>query len=98
MVAKIDKGDDIARIRQSTLIGLHREARSVPLIASSVKAQMSGGYLSAFRGRGMEFHESRPYQPGDDIRAIDWRVTARSGSTHTKVYREESERPRVVMG
>ena len=93
MVTSTDEGDDIARIRQSTLIGLHREARSVPLIASSVKAQMSGGYLSAFRGRGMEFHESRPYQPGDDIRAIDWRVTARSGRTHTKVYREERERP-----
>ncbi len=41
----------------------------------------------------MEFHESRPYQPGDDIRTIDWRVTARSGRTHTKVYREERERP-----
>ena len=41
----------------------------------------------------MEYHESRPYQPGDDIRSIDWRVTARSGQTHTKVYREERERP-----
>ena len=54
---------------------------------------MSGGHLSAFRGRGMEYHESRPYQPGDDIRSIDRRVTARSGQTHTKVYREERERP-----
>jgi len=54
---------------------------------------MAGGHLSAFRGRGMEYHESRPYQPGDDIRSIDWRVTARSGQTHTKVYREERERP-----
>jgi len=41
----------------------------------------------------MEFDESRLYQPGDDIRSIDWRVTARSGHTHTKVYREERERP-----
>lgn len=41
----------------------------------------------------MEFHESRPYQAGDDIRTIDWRVTARSGRTYTKVYREERERP-----
>ena len=86
-------GDDIVRIRQSTLIGLNRDARALPLISNSVKAQMAGGYLSAFRGRGMEFHESRPYQPGDDIRAVDWRVTARSGRTHTKVYREERERP-----
>jgi len=88
-----DSGDDVVRVKLSTLIGLHRDARNIPLIASKVKAQMSGGYLSAFRGRGMEYHESRPYQSGDDIRAIDWRVTARSGRTHTKVYREERERP-----
>jgi uncharacterized protein (DUF58 family) len=88
-----ETGDDVVRVKLSTLIGLHRDARNIPLIASKVKAQMSGGYLSAFRGRGMEYHESRPYQSGDDIRAIDWRVTARSGRTHTKVYREERERP-----
>ena len=86
-------GDDIVRVKLSTLIGLNRDARSLPLISNSVKAQMAGGHLSAFRGRGMEYHESRPYQAGDDIRAIDWRVTARSGRTHTKVYREERERP-----
>ena len=89
----MEAGDDIVRVKLSTLIGLNRDARSLPLISNSVKAQMSGGHLSAFRGRGMEYHESRPYQPGDDIRAIDWRVTARSGLTHTKVYREERERP-----
>jgi len=88
-----EQGDDVVRVKLSTLIGLHRDARNIPLIASKVKAQMSGGHLSAFRGRGMEYHESRTYQSGDDIRAIDWRVTARSGRTHTKVYREERERP-----
>jgi len=89
----VQAGDDIVRVKLSTLIGLNRDAASLPLISNSVKAQMSGGHLSAFRGRGMEYHESRPYQPGDDIRSIDWRVTARSGHTHTKVYREERERP-----
>ncbi|MEM7564900.1 MAG: DUF58 domain-containing protein [Pseudomonadota bacterium] len=92
----MESGDDIVRVRQSTLIGLNRDARSLPLINNSVKAQLGGGHLSSFRGRGMEFHESRPYQPGDDIRAIDWRVTARSGRTHTKIYREERERPVLV--
>ncbi len=86
-------GDDIVRVKLSTLIGLNRDAASLPLISNSVKAQLSGGHLSSFRGRGMEYHESRPYQPGDDIRSIDWRVTARSGQTHTKIYREERERP-----
>jgi uncharacterized protein (DUF58 family) len=49
--------------------------------------------LTKHKGRGMEFDEARHYQPGDDIRAIDWRVTARTGKTHTKIYREERERP-----
>ncbi len=89
----MEAGDDIVRVRQSTLIELNRDARSLPLISNSIKARVAGGHLSAFRGRGMEFLESRPYQPGDDIRAIDWRVTARSGQTHTKVYHEERERP-----
>jgi len=89
----VQAGDDIIRVKLSTLIGLNRDAATLPLISNAVKAQMAGGHLSAFRGRGMEYHESRPYQPGDDIRSIDWRVTARSGQTHTKVYREERERP-----
>ena len=45
------------------------------------------------RGRGMEYDESRPYQAGDDIRTLDWRVTARTGKPHTKLFREERERP-----
>ena len=93
MLTAVDSGDDIIRIRQSTLIGLRRDAKNIPLDLHALKAPQSGAYLSSFRGRGMEFHESRPYQPGDDIRAIDWRVTARSGRAHTKIYREERERP-----
>ena len=91
MTETAEIGDDVVRVRQSTLIGLHREAKNIPLFSNSVNAQRAGSYLSSFRGRGMEYHESRPYQPGDDIRTIDWRVTARSGRTHTKVYREELE-------
>ena len=56
-------------------------------------AQLSGGQRSNFRGRGIEFEEVRGYQPGDDIRAIDWRVTARTGEAHTKMFHEERERP-----
>ena len=60
---------------------------------SPPRTMMSGGYLSRQKGRGMEFDEARHYLPGDDIRAIDWRVTARTGKTHTKIYREERDRP-----
>lgn len=59
----------------------------------NIHGQMSGNYLSRSKGRGMEFDEVRHYQTGDDIRAIDWRVTARTGKTHTKLFREELERP-----
>ena len=52
--------------------------------AKSSHGKMSGNYLARSKGRGMEFDEVRHYQNGDDIRAIDWRVTARTGKTHTK--------------
>ncbi len=59
----------------------------------SARAQRGGAHLSRFRGRGIDFDEVRVYQPGDDIRSMDWRVTARTGRPHAKVFREERERP-----
>jgi len=59
-------------------------------------AGISGLHLSKMRGRGIDFEEFRPYQAGDDIRLIDWRVTARTGKPFTKVFREERERPVIV--
>lgn len=56
-----------------------------------------GLHRSPFRGRGMEFSEVRAYQPGDDVRSIDWRVTARRQSPHTKVFTEERERPVFII-
>lgn len=52
---------------------------------------MAGQYVSAFKGRGMEFDEVREYTPGDEVRLIDWNVTARLGAPHVKVLREERE-------
>ncbi|TWU44614.1 hypothetical protein Poly51_60460 [Rubripirellula tenax] len=52
---------------------------------------LAGGWHSAFKGRGIEFEEVRPYQVGDDIRAIDWNVTARAGEPFVKLFREERE-------
>lgn len=58
---------------------------------------LAGAYPSRFRGRGVDFVESRIYQPGDDIRNMDWRVTARTGKAHTKVFQEERERPVLIV-
>lgn len=63
----------------------------------SARAVVGGGHFSRFRGRGMDFDEVRPYQAGDDVRNIDWRVTARTNTTHTKIFREERERPVLVV-
>ena len=57
---------------------------------------LSGPNKTNFRGRGIDFEEVRNYQPGDDIRTIDWRVTARTGTAHTKMFREERERQVLV--
>ena len=56
-----------------------------------VNHMMAGEYVSAFKGRGMEFREVRGYEPGDDIRLIEWNVTARMGEPYIKQYREERE-------
>jgi uncharacterized protein (DUF58 family) len=58
---------------------------------------LTGPNKTNFRGRGIDFEEVRNYQPGDDIRTIDWRVTARTGEAHTKIFREERERPVLVV-
>lgn len=62
----------------------------------NIRSMDSGRSLSRFKGRGMEYDESRPYAPGDDVRALDWRVTARTGRPHTKLYRDERDRPLIL--
>jgi uncharacterized protein (DUF58 family) len=76
------------------LLSLAAAARSsaLPLVRVA-QGSLLGTHRSAHRGRGLEFQEVRPYIAGDDVRAIDWRVTARRGRPHTKLFREERERP-----
>ena len=62
----------------------------------SVKSSVLGNHRSPFRGAGVEFDSVREYVPGDDIRNIDWRVTARIGSAHLKIFKEERERHVVI--
>jgi uncharacterized protein (DUF58 family) len=84
-------------VSQASLIRLSGPARAIALDVMRVNSLQTGAYVSHFRGRGMEFDESRPYQPGDDPRNIDWRVTARSSEAYTKLFREERERPVLIM-
>ena len=88
-----DPAKELVSVSLKTLIDLAKPASRLDLQHSHNRAQQSGAYVSRFKGRGMEFDEARLYQPGDDIRSIDWRVTARTGKTYTKVFREERERP-----
>lgn len=84
-------------ISQPGLIRLAGPARAIALDVLHINSLQTGAYVSRFKGRGMEFDESRPYQPGDDPRNIDWRVTARSTEAYTKLFREERERPVLVV-
>ncbi len=69
-----------------------REVRRIEITTRHlVRDIVAGEYSSAFRGRGVEFAEVREYQPGDDIRTIDWNVTARLGAAYVKRYLEERE-------
>lgn len=82
---------DMARLTQEM-------PRRLELDITSKKASHKLGYrLTRLRGRGMSFAESRGYQPGDEIRHIDWRVTARTGLAHTKTFEEERDRPVCVL-
>ncbi len=81
-----------------TLISLQQQSRKLDLSQrSAALASTVGPHTSRFRGRGMDYQESRVYQAGDDIRSMDWRVTARAGKPHTKLYQEERERPIVLF-
>ena len=84
---------------QSSLDSLLHQQRSAHLLKrgkQKIRARQAGQHLSVYKGRGMDFAESRAYIPGDDIRAMDWRVTARTGVAHTKVFQEERERPILI--
>lgn len=85
-------------VELAELIALRQ--RALGLAAGRPRAsreQLSGSRASPFRGRGMEYAESRPYASGDDVRHIDWRVTARSGRVHSKLFQPERERVTAIV-
>ena len=80
------------------LIALRFPAKQLKITRRSrALSALAGPNKSNFRGRGIDFEEVRSYQPGDDIRTIDWRVTARTGNAHTKLFQEERERPVLIV-
>ncbi|WP_252176257.1 DUF58 domain-containing protein [Endozoicomonas sp. 4G] len=80
------------------LVSLRLQARELVIFRQNhSRSLLAGTGYSPFKGRGIDFEEVRAYQPGDDIRSIDWRVTARRMKPHTKLFREERERPVLVM-
>ncbi|MFZ1747227.1 MAG: DUF58 domain-containing protein [Nitrospirales bacterium] len=81
---------DLINMRHQTgVLGIKTRKRVHTLLA--------GGERSPFKGRGMDFEESRRYQPGDDVRLMDWRVMARTHEPYLKVFREERERPVFIV-
>lgn len=80
------------------LISLKSAIRGISLTSARVKNNsITGAHPSRFRGRGMDYQESRAYQPGDDVRSMDWRVTARAGHPYVKMFEEERERPVMLL-
>ena len=81
-----------------TLVRLQFEARDFSLLPRQpVHSLLSGRHASRLRGRGLTFEELRRYRPGDDIRSIDWRATARLRAAHVRVYSEERDRPVLLV-
>lgn len=74
-----------------------RIAKPASKTRKRVHTQLMGNHSSVFRGRGLDFEEVRQYSRGDDVRLIDWKVTARTQKAHTRVYSEEKERPTYII-
>jgi uncharacterized protein (DUF58 family) len=89
---------DGVHISTEQLVALEARARDLTFVQKARShQQMAGRMQSALRGRGLIFEELREYLPGDDIRSIDWRVTARTSRPVVRIYGEEKERPAILV-
>lgn len=91
------EGDGRIRVALSELVALRARVAKAALPRLESRAMRSGQQHSRLYGRGMDYAESRAYQPGDDIRRLDWRLTARSGRLHTKLFQEEREGRLLIL-
>jgi uncharacterized protein (DUF58 family) len=88
------------RVRASLphLLSLEGRARALSFLPSQpARSVLNGRHASRLRGRGLNFEELRAYLPGDDVRSIDWKVTARTGAPHVRVMTEERDRPALIV-
>ena len=93
----IHSGEGLVFSSLESLLSQQQSARLLQQPQRYRKAtKQAGNHQVRQLGRGMEFAESRPYSPGDDIRSMDWKVTARTGEPHTKLFEEERERPTLL--
>lgn len=84
---------DLARLQQ-----LETEAQQIRFLPRQPAGSiLNGRHASRLRGRGLNFEELRPYLPSDDTRTIDWKVTARTGTPHVRVYTEERDKPTLII-
>jgi uncharacterized protein (DUF58 family) len=94
------KAGDDPRIHASLphLMSLEGRARALSFLPRQpARSVLNGRHASRLRGRGLNFEELRTYLPGDDVRSIDWKVTARTGEPHVRVMTEERDRPALIV-
>jgi len=90
-------GDGRTRVSLAELVALRARVAKAALPRLESHAMRAGQQSSRLYGRGMDYAESRVYQPGDDVRRLDWRLTARSGRLHTKLFQEEREGRLLIL-
>nr|WP_225562701.1 DUF58 domain-containing protein [Rhodanobacter sp. DHG33] len=90
-------GDGRTQVSLAELIALGTRVGRAKLAATESRAARGGSQSSRLFGRGMDYAESRVYQAGDDVRRLDWRLTARSGKLHTKLFQEEREGQLLIL-
>lgn len=90
--------DPRIHVDAAQLLRLGPKSRALSLLPRQpARSILNGRHASRLRGRGLNFEELRNYLPGDDIRTIDWKVTARTGEPHVRVYTEERDRPVLLL-
>jgi uncharacterized protein (DUF58 family) len=98
MAATAADSDPRIRVGLAHLRNLAGAAKSLRFLPrQSAQSVLNGRHASRLRGRGLNFEELRSYLPGDDVRSIDWKVTARTGEPYVRVYTEERDRPAMIV-